>query len=163
MRSANRIYLENVSANLKENPRKFWQHIKDAKQESTGIPPLKSEEGFIQSDNKAKAEILNTQFQSVYTKEDTSSIPSKGTSPFPKMQDIKIHPGGILKLLKELNQHKAAGPDDIPTFILKAAAEELTPIFTALFQLSLNTGEVPEDWRNARIVPIYKKGEKHLP
>ena len=35
-------------------------------------------------------------------------------------------------------------------------------MLTGLFQHSLDTGEVPPDWRNAWVVPIFKKGEKHL-
>ena len=137
--------------------------MKATRQESSGIPPLKSKEGFIKSDNQAKAEILNTQFKSAFTKEDTTNIPSKGDSPYPAMKSINVSVKGVLKLLRNLNIHKASGPDDIPTFILKVAAEELAPILTVFFQMSLDAGEVPEEWRDARVVPIFKKGEKHLP
>ena len=34
---------------------------------------------------------------------------------------------------------------------------------TLIFQRSLDTGIVPEESRKAWIVPIYKKGDKHLP
>ena len=47
---------------------KFWTAIKSKKQESTGVAPLKNKEGFIYSDTTSKSEILNKQFQSVYTK-----------------------------------------------------------------------------------------------
>lgn len=45
----------------------------------------------------------------------------------------------------------------------KTAAEELAPVLTKLFQFSLNLGHVPRDWREARVVPIFKKGERHQP
>ena len=32
-----------------------------------------------------------------------------------------------------------------------------------LFNQSYDSGELPEDWRNARVVPIFKKGAKHDP
>jgi hypothetical protein len=32
---------------------------------------------------------------------------------------------GVHKLLKNLKPHKATGPDSIPSFILKAAADQL--------------------------------------
>jgi hypothetical protein len=41
--------------------------------------------------------------------------------------------------------------------------DELAPILTQLYQYSLAEGEIPSDWRDARIVPVFKKGEKHLP
>ena len=37
---------------------------------------------------------------------------------------------------------------------------EIAPILTLIFNLSLETGEVPVDWRTADAVPVYKKGSK---
>ena len=58
---------------------------------------------------------------------------------------------------------KATGPDSIPANILKAAADQLAPILTILYQTSLNSGEVPSDWKDAWIVPVFKKGDKYKP
>jgi hypothetical protein len=52
---------------------------------------------------------------------------------------------GVFKLLKDLNPHKAIGPDCIPSFILKSAADELAPILTQLYQFSLAEGEIPSE------------------
>ena len=101
--------------------------------------------GFLQSDNKSKAEILNEQFQSVFTKENLNNCPNKGNSPYQTMSDIKISCKGVTKLLKNQNIHKATGPDSIPSFILKSAADQLAPILTDIFQTSIDTGEVPQD------------------
>ena len=59
--------------------------------------------------------------------------------------------------------NKATGPDSIPAYVLKLAADQLAPILTRLYQHSLDTGETPSDWKNAFVVPIFKKGEKHVP
>ena len=32
-----------------------------------------------------------------------------------------------------------------------------------LFQLSLSSGALPRDWVTANVVPVHKKGDKHLP
>ena len=117
--------------------------------------------GFLQSDSTKRAEVLNDQFVSAYTKEDTERLPSKGPSPFSAMQKIIVSPNGVAKLLCELKPHKASGPDSIPTYILKVAADEISPVLTKIFQTCLDTGEVPADWRKANIVPLFKKGDKH--
>jgi hypothetical protein len=40
-------------------------------------------------------------------------MPEKGQSPYPDMPDIHIGEVGVLKLLNNINSHKATGPDGI--------------------------------------------------
>jgi hypothetical protein len=56
-----------------------------------------------------------------------------------------------------MKPHKATVPDSIPSFILKAAADQLAPILTELYQISLNTRVVPQDWKDAHIVPLLRQ------
>jgi hypothetical protein len=144
IRPASKTYLENTNSEAyTSNPKKFWSFIKSKGQEASGVPPLKNKDGFLKSDSASKAEILNDQFVSVFTKEDLTSMPNKGPSPHQTMPNIKVHAQGIEKLLKNLKTDKATGPDSIPAYILKTAAEEISPILAKLFQRSLDTGEVP--------------------
>jgi hypothetical protein len=53
------------------------------------------------------AELLNEQFSSVFSKENTSTIPNLGTSKTPDAPNIIVGKEGILKLLLNLNPHKA--------------------------------------------------------
>ena len=69
----------------------------------------------------------------------------------------------ILKLLSEINPHKASGPDNILACVLKETASEIAPMLTHLFQQSLNTGVIPPEWKQAYVTPIYKKGNKANP
>ena len=43
---------------------------------------------------------------------------------------------------------------------MKETAEVTAPILKLIFERSLNTGDVPYDWRIANVTPIYKKGER---
>ena len=112
-----------------------------------------------------KLSISATNFYSAHTAvvDARSKIPTKGPSSHPSMEPIEVQSKGVHKLLLNLKIHKAAGPDCMPNFILKIAADQMAPILTKLYQFSLNTGEVPADWKNAFIVPVFKKGEKHIP
>ena len=74
---------------------------------------------------------------------------------------ISVSAEGVCKLLSQIKTHKSPGPDGIPNMILKECAIELAPAIAALYQVSLNTGELPSDWRNANIACIFKKGDKH--
>ena len=112
---------------------------------------------------KEKAEALSRQYSSVFTMEDTSSLPSKGPSPFPTMPDITITVAGVEKLLASLNPRKASGPDQVPTRILKEHASTLAPVLQIIFQQSLDTGDIPEDWRQANVTAVFKKGDRTQP
>ena len=61
-----------------------------------------------------------------------------------------------------INPSKAQGPDKIPNSVLKECASELSGAVTYLFQKSLDSGALPDDWISANIAPIYKKGDRHL-
>ena len=78
------------------------------------------------------------------------------------MNDIYITENGVIKLLKDLNPHKASGPDQIPTRLLKLCASELAPAIVRVFQTSLDSGTVPSDWKETLITPLFKKGERNV-
>ena len=86
-----------------------------------------------------------------------------GPSDYPETDNIIISESGVLKLLQNLNAHKAGGPDNIKPTILKELAGELAPILSIIFNKSLESGEIPSDWKKARITPAFKKGKKYLP
>ena len=76
------------------------------------------------------------------------------------MANIIFTKEGVEKLLKNLDPTKASGPDNISTRILKETATEVAPCLAIILQHSYDTGQVPNDWRNANITAIFKKGSK---
>ena len=66
---------------------------------------------------------------------------------------------GLIVLLN-LDTNKATGPDDIPPRLLKETAHQIAPSLCSLFNRSLNSGSLPEDWKLANIIPVFKKGDK---
>ena len=121
--------------------------------------PLR-ENGKLVSDTTQKAEILNRQFSSVFTSE-TGPPPTLGNSPYPSMPNINVTLNGVKNLLTCLDPNKAQGSDCLHPRLLKSLSREHAPILTTILQHSLNTGEVPLDWRQGNIAPIFKKGDKH--
>ena len=70
-------------------------------------------DGQLHSDSRRKAEILNQQFCSVFTDEDTTNLPKLEGPPTSDMNNIEITQSGITKLLSELNADKASGPEEL--------------------------------------------------
>ncbi|XP_019628840.1 PREDICTED: uncharacterized protein LOC109473420 [Branchiostoma belcheri] len=112
--------------------KKFWKFIKHQRTDHSGIAPLK-DKGRLITDSQQKAELLNAQFHSVFTRE-TPAIPTRRgrkTKPMPK---ISIHKQGVLKLLQNLNPTKAAGPDGLSPKIFKELSEQLADPLTRIFK-----------------------------
>ena len=97
----------------------------------------------------------------MFTDEDLSSIPSP-TNSFPIMPTISLNVEGIYRLLNDLDVNKAPGPDKIPNRILKYCATEIAQILQVIFNQSLTSGNLPDDWLTANITPIFKKEIDHL-
>ena len=76
------------------------------------------------------------------------------------MGEITVDPKGVLKLLNGLKVHKAPGPDGPSAMVLKECSE-IAPILAFIYNESLAQGNVPYDWRQANVAPVYKKGEKY--
>ena len=149
--------------------KRFWTYIKNQRTAKIGVSPLKTN-GRLITEPKAQAELLNQQFQSVfsegktYTKEEfMTKCKMDVDGDLTTLSSIEITVEGVTKLLGELNPHKAAGPDGISPRILKELANEVAPILTMIFQSSLETGVVPLDWRKANVTPVYKKGAHYDP
>ena len=66
----------------------------------------------------------------------------------------------MLGILKSLGTSKAAGLDNIPPKLVKAAAEELAVPITTLANRSLTCGLFPNAEKAAKISPIYKSGDR---
>ena len=148
--------------NKPEVPKKFWTYIKHCKSNHKNIPPLKSD-GILHHNSRKKADILNNQFKSVFTHDDHLPIPPSAfpLDQLPSINDIYITEPGVLKLLQELNVNKATGPDGISPRVMKTLAQQIAPCLTKIFNKSLQTSIIPNDWRTANVTPIYKKGGKH--
>ena len=155
---------ENEYAGMK----RFWTYIKHRKSDNVGVSSLKSE-GKLYSHPIDKADILNKQFKSVFSssekisgEEFSKSYPMPTTEDqFPIIQNINITLNGVVKLLRDLNPTKSPGPDNLGPRVLKELADEVGPLLLLIYRKSLQTSEVPEDWRKANVTPVYKKDQRY--
>ena len=163
-RRAYEEYMHNIICGDYEsgNKKRFYSYVKSLRTDNSGVAPLKCD-GITHTDSISKAEILNQQFSSVFTREQTDDIPDKGISPHHTIPELIINSTGVAKLLKNLNPHKATGPDQVPARLLKEIADQIASVFQTLFTASLKQGTIPEDWRKAMVSPIFKKGERYKP
>ena len=128
------------------------------KRDFMGIPSLLSN-GKEFNTAKDKTSVLNNHFQSVFTLEGLSNIPSYHSS-ISSMSSITISTEGIEVLLTKPDTNKSAGPDQIPSYILKHCAHEIAPILQVIYSQYLYSGQLPSDWQITNVTPIFKKGNR---
>ena len=129
--------------------------MKQFKKDNTGITVLKKD-GRSATSPQQKAEMLNAQFSSVFTEEDTENLPQLDKQ-YPSLSILSVSAIGVEKLLLNLNASKAAGPDKLSGKLLKATAHEIAPVLQVIFQRSIDEGTLPQAWKEATISPVYKK------
>ena len=81
----------------------------------------------------------------------------------PVMEELDTPPtmAELKAAIMELNAGKACGEDGIPAEILQANSDALLPELHELLSLIWETGVVPHEMRNAKIVTLYKnKGDR---
>ena len=66
----------------------------------------------------------------------------------------------IMTKLQKLKVDKSPGPDEIHPRVLKELATVIAQPLRHIFQLSLDSGVIPEDWRSSNITAIFKKGKR---
>ena len=78
------------------------------------------------------------------------------------MGDIAVDPKVVTKLLDVLNVHKAPGPDGLNARVLKECSNEISPMLALIFNESLAWADVPDEWRQVNVSPVFKKGENMM-
>ena len=62
----------------------------------------------------------------------------------------------VVDLLKRTKVHSALGPDGVSAWMLHTFAAKLAPSIASLFNLSMKTGKLPDEWKLANVLPIPK-------
>ena len=68
-------------------------------------------------------------------------------------------PDKTIKIIKSFFNNKSAGPNSLPTPILKNCADVLSFPISYLVNLSFTTREFPNLCKIANVIPLFKKGD----
>lgn len=145
---------------LKTNPRKFWHEISPR---NDGHKILLHGDDHIPISDVNCASVFNKFFSSVFTQENYSNVPLFDDLDCPYMQPISITVEGIEALISNQKLSTSAGVDNINSKLLKNTKSISSMILYHIFTQSLSSGQLPRDWKIAKIVPIHKSGNKNSP
>ena len=73
---------------------------------------------------------------------------------------MNISADKVFNQLKQLNANKASL--GFPLKLLRACAEEIAPSLCRLFNMSLQIGSFPKEWKDANLVPVHKSESKAI-
>ncbi|XP_038106408.1 uncharacterized protein LOC119766088 [Culex quinquefasciatus] len=86
-------------------------------------------------------------------REDFIGTAGEGEEPVPTMREVK-------DAIKKLKNNKAAGKDGIGAELIKMGPEKLASCLHRLIVRVWESEQLPEEWKEGVICPIYKKGDK---
>ena len=141
----------------KANPKKFWQYINRPTKIETGIGDLETPSNGLTGNDKDKAEILANFFSNVFTQENMENMPTVTMSKSNGgLESYEIGVEDVRKKLSILNPNKSPGSDNLHPRILRKMKNVLDKPLTMLYQETLTTGMIPDDWKHAEVTAIFK-------
>lgn len=164
VRESKRNFESKLAENVKKDTKSFYAYAREKVRCKVTVGPIEDGDGVLHTDVKEQAEILNDFFVSVFTEEDDSDRPTPEMkfcgNEEEKLTKLVITEDMIIKKLQALNPGKAPGVDNIAPSVLINLAEVIAYPLKLIFQSSVDTHVVPTGWREANVVPIFKKGRK---
>lgn len=160
-------YYENLLNNTTHS--KLWKNINSILGKSkTNTELTLNVNGQYISDAKMVCEAFNEHFSTVGCKL-AQQIPSTLENPLQYINPISescfLQPASINEvtlLINDLNSNKSSGPDCIPAKIIKNNVVAFSRILADSFNLIIETGLYPECLKVAKVIPIFKSGDRCL-
>jgi len=156
-------YNRSLTDSLKDskNSKAWWRTVKHllGKGSYRSLPPMELNDTYL-TNNQDKASAFNDFFLS-HSNIDTSNarLPPDNFIE-EKLASIDISHQDVLDQLRCIDPSKATGPDGISPKLLFEAGHTIVPSLTKLFNMCLSSCTVPQMWKYANVLPLYKKGDR---
>ena len=143
------------------NPKQFFSYVNSRTKSSQPVSNLiDNENDRLVTDPTEKANLLLRQYRSVFTHDNGILPDSPQSVPANTFCDIVVDDRDIIKAMRKTNSNSSPGPDGFhPKFITKIFPYLIQPL-KKIFNLSLSSGVVPDDWKFSEVIPIYKNNKK---
>ena len=165
LRKSKRSFEKNIASQSKHNPKAFWNHTRRKLKTKCGVAPLLSnlkDKNSLKYNDEEKANILQDQFSSVFIKEPDGAIPTISNRTDSYITNLHVTEEMVLTELSTLNPNKSCGPENIHPRMLLELADIMAAPVALLFNMTIEHGIIPKDWKLGYISPIHKKGSKNV-
>ena len=165
IRQSKRSYEQKLACNIKTDSKSFYAYVRSKQNVQDKVGPLEDSAGNIISQGFLMAEDLNGYFSSVFTKEDISSLPVADAkfqgAKSDYLEPLVVTPELVARKIKAMKDNKSPGVDGIPPKLLMETVDQISIPLARVFNLSLKEGVVPFEWKEANIIPLFKKGSRN--
>lgn len=145
--------------NVPACPRKFYGYIKQNSSVKQSIPCLKDGSDRIAIDSHSKADMLSNHFSSMFTQDDGCLPHVDVTDELSHItHDFECSQCDVIKAIRNVKTNSAPGPDGFGPVFIKSVAARIAHPLCIIFNVSLREGNIPQDWKCAEVVPVFKKG-----
>ena len=148
---------------IRTNPKYFFSYAKQFSKSKSKIGPLLDKLNNYTYSSPEMAEILSSQYSSVFTK--TSPSPyheMEEDTDIPMITDIHFTEEDIVDAIDELSNTAASGPDGMAAIFLKKCKNSLSGELFHLWRDCLDKGITPAKLKEGHIIPIHKGGHQGL-
>jgi len=114
----------------------------------------------VVSNDLDKANVLINYLSSVFNIDLCEVVPPCNVKCSTVMYKNIMDDEDVKKRLNNLNVYKSYGPDILHQKIMKELQNEISLPLKLIFECSLRTNKLPEDWKLGNITPIVKKGKQ---
>ena len=124
---------------------------------------LRDGNGTLTADDAEKAKLLNNAFATKFADPTVNALPAAPAHPLDTLPRFIVTESAVRAALLELSPNKACGPDNFSAKIILECIDELVSPLTKICTKSVNSGEFPNAWKEANIIPLFKKGDRKNP
>ena len=164
VRKSKRNFGHKLARNIKSDSKSFYAYERSKQNVRNRVGPLEDNAGNIITQGFLMAEELNMHFSSVFTREDTSLVPVPETkfegSEGERLGQLFVTPEVVANKVNNMKENKSPGVDGISPKILTETVEQISTPLAHVFDMSLQEGIVPLEWKEAHIIPLFKKGSR---
>jgi len=153
-------YEKKLASEINSNPKCFWKYVNSSLKTKSTTTCLRKPDVSTTNVIPEMVEIFNNYFTSIFIEEDHTTLPAfQLDQSLPSLENIEITPLIIYNKLVKIIPGKLPGPEGWPLLSLKETAAEISIPLSIIFNKSLHSGIVPDDWKRAHVTLIHKKGD----
>ena len=157
--------------NMEKDTTKLWRLVRALNEEGGRYQPISLEQGDEVLNNKSAANAFGKAFEEVCNtpvpperkktirREEKENKDAENHEDIPDVMTKPLNMTELKKALGKLKKKKSPGPDGVTNEMLMHLGTVALNKLLDIFNLSWEKGDVPQQWKEATMIPILKTGK----